>query len=183
MALLTSVVIFFSLLCVLNLLLTVGLVRRIREHTTMLQDLTRMSGLPPSAAVKDLPYPGDEVGAFSAATTDGETVTRELLPDRTIAIFLAPECATCREKVPAIAAWARGQDRRRVLVVIDGQVTDPADLVEALSPVARVVVETRGTPVADAFHVRGFPAFCAVSEGRVTLVDVDFARLPAPAPA
>ncbi|NUW30420.1 hypothetical protein HTZ77_03120 [Nonomuraea sp. SMC257] len=183
MPFLTALVILFVALGIVNLLLTFGVVRRLREHTRVLERLVRAGGTHAPPEFTDLPRAGDAVGAFTATTVDGEPVSPERLPGRTVAVFLAPECGSCRDKVPAIAAWAGDRDREQVLVVLDGQVTDPADMVRALGPVARVVVEKEGTPVADAFHVRSFPAFCVVERGRMTEVGVDFSRLPAPARA
>lgn len=150
----------------LNLLLTFGVIRRLREHTKILE-----------AAV-----PGSSITDFSATTVDGVTLTRDRLSGDSEALtvaFLAPECGSCRSLVPELAGWAARQDRERTLVVLDGQVSDPADLVAVLNPVAQVIVERSGTPVASAFKVDAFPSFCVVGEGRVLASFADMSGLRA----
>jgi hypothetical protein len=80
-----------------------------------------------------------------------------------------------------LLAWATDQYRERVLVVIDGD-SDP--LVDMLAPVALVVVEDTGGPVAQAFRVRSVPAFCVLGTGgQVRAVARQVARLPIAAQA
>jgi hypothetical protein len=154
-------VVLIGALCLLNLVLTLGVIRRLREG-------------------RDGPAPNAVVTAFTATTVDGEAVAPDLLAGYTTVVFLAPECATCREQVPELVRWARGRDRARVLAVIDGNVSDTADLVARLAPVARVVVERAGTPVANAFGVTAYPASCLVDGGVIRAWATEPGRLPAP---
>lgn len=178
MLFLTAAVVLVGALCLIDLLLTFGVIRRLREHTTTLEDLVQRGptgGQPVAGTVARQDVP---VGAFTAWTVDGELLSSDHLASNTVVVFLAPECDTCREQVPELVRWAADQDRERTLIVLDGQVTDPADLVAALNPVARVIVETAGTPVTEAFGATAFPSFCVVDGGKVTAASLDLARLP-----
>jgi hypothetical protein len=165
---LTAAVTLIAALCLLNLLLTLGVIRRLREQPAT-QPATRPAGTPST-----------EVAPFTATTVDGDTVTPDLLASYTTVVFLAPECATCREQVPALLAWGRTRDRTSVLVVVDGTVSDHTELVAQLLPVARVIVERRGTPVADAFGVTAYPASCLVNDRRIVAWAQEPGLLPAP---
>ncbi|MFG1656826.1 hypothetical protein ACGFIY_09895 [Micromonospora chersina] len=171
----------------LNLLLALGVIRRLREHTKLLDALYEYVGatrtVGPGTDARG-PSAGDVVGDFTATTVDGLPVARDLLAGPTVVAFLSPDCRGCREQLPELLAWARGQDRQRVLAVVNGRSGDPAELVAALDPVAQVVVETARTPVADAFRVQAYPLFCVLGEGGVlTAVLPRVSGLPVGTPA
>jgi len=180
MLVLTAAVVLVGVLCLLDLLLTLAVTRRLREHATKLRRLDHRGARDDDAvSAGRLPAPGAPVGPFGATTVDGAPVSSDSLADHTVAVFLAPECADCREKVPELVSWAAGYERGRTLVVVDGRGTDPADVVGPLEPVATVVVvETFERSVIDAFGVNAFPSFCVVVDGRVTVASMDFSRLP-----
>ncbi|MEU7854348.1 hypothetical protein [Nonomuraea sp. NPDC049141] len=162
-------------LCLLNLLLTFGVIRRLRDHTETLTNLMRYGG----GAATDIPVVGAAVGEFTASTVDGDPVSTDLLTGTTAVVFLSSECTTCRAQLPSLAVWAGERDRERVLVVIDTTASDGADLVAALTNVARVVRDPAGGPVCEAFGVSAFPAACVVTDGVVVATAPDFSRLPA----
>ncbi|MBN6054619.1 redoxin domain-containing protein, partial [Nonomuraea sp. RK-328] len=177
---LIAVVALLCALCLVLLLVTLGLVRRIREHTKLLDALYEQVDLmgPPQAGTG--PAVGDVVGDFAATTVDGTQVTRDLLPDGTVVAFLSPDCQGCHEQLPELASWAAEQDRERVLAVVDGRSGDPASLVATLKPVAQVVVDDTTAPVGSAFGVQSFPTFFQVATGgRLLAVAPRIARLPA----
>lgn len=178
MFVLTAAVILLGALCALDLLLTFGVVRRLREHTTALEGLHR-GGAPVGPPIAgDLPALGKEVGPFTATTVDGTPLSRDLLPANHVAVFLTADCPSCKDQLPGLTSWAAAQDRSRTVVVIDGRLADPAELVAALSPVATVVVESTAIPVTDAYGVHVFPSFAVIADGRVTYSSLDFFRLP-----
>jgi hypothetical protein len=180
MLVLTTAVILLGALCALDLLLTFGVIRRLREHTATLEDLLRRGGGAPvgPAIAGDLPAAGKEVGPFAATTVDGAEISRDLVPADHVAVFLTSDCPSCKDQVPALRSWAAAQDRERTVVVVDGRLADPAELVEALAPVATVVVESTGIPVTEAYGVHAFPSFAVVAGGRVAYSSLDFFRLP-----
>ncbi|GAA2300141.1 hypothetical protein GCM10010149_56430 [Nonomuraea roseoviolacea subsp. roseoviolacea] len=182
---LIAIVVVVGLLCLVDLLLTLGVVRRIKEHTKLidaLYEVVASGGMPGTNAGLAV---GEAVGDFDATTVDGDHVTRDGLADGTVVAFLSPDCAGCREQLPELASWAAGQDRSRVVAVVDGREGDVAHLVSTLSPVARVIVEDATPPqVAEAFKLQAFPTFYQVGAGGRLLATVPkVSRLPAGSPA
>ncbi|MEO6088187.1 MAG: hypothetical protein ABIQ18_34245 [Umezawaea sp.] len=180
MFVLTVAVILLGALCALDLLLTLGVVRRLREHTTTLEDLLSRGGAAPMgpAIAGDLPSVGKEVGSVTATAVDGAPISLDLLPADHVAVFLTADCPSCKDQLPALTSWASAQDRSRTVVVVDGRLADPAELVAALSPVATVVVESVDIPVTEAYGVHAFPSFAVVADGKVSYSSLDFFRLP-----
>ncbi|MEV0229532.1 TlpA disulfide reductase family protein [Nonomuraea sp. NPDC050786] len=176
MPLLLAAVILVGALCLLDLVLTFGVIRRLREHTAHLEKL--LKGAPPDDPAQML---GERVGEFAATTTDGEPVSRDLLSGETVVAFFSPTCAPCREKAPGFAAQvhSRGLDRQQVMAVVAGEDGDDGtEMARMLAPAARVVMDRGEQPVADAFKVSAFPSFCLVdAEGVVRAVGSDLERL------
>ncbi|WP_380824050.1 TlpA disulfide reductase family protein [Sphaerisporangium rhizosphaerae] len=156
--------------------MTLALVRRIREHTKRLDDL---SGMGPAGR---LPAPGSPIGDFTAGTVHHEPVSRAMLDAGAVVGFFSPGCEPCRAALPGFLAHAgalRG-GRDRVLAVVAGaEESDP--MVLALAEVTRVVVEDHEGPVASAFGVRAFPTFCLVGpEASIAAARFDLSALTAP---
>ncbi|MEU0939481.1 hypothetical protein [Embleya sp. NPDC005971] len=157
---LIAAVVLVGALCLLDLLLTVGLVRRLRAE--------QARGPHPSAQPIDddgmLP-PGALVGAFETHTLDGRPLRRRDLDTGTVVVFMSPGCPPCHEKLPRVAAALRATRAEAALVVIaGGPATDPdtRGMIEELAPVARVVHESIDGPVTEAFAARAFPVMCRV---------------------
>ncbi|NUW32372.1 TlpA family protein disulfide reductase [Nonomuraea sp. SMC257] len=182
---LVAIMVLLGLLCLVNLLLTLGLVRRIKEHTKLIDALYEVVGSGGLSGVRAGAAIGEAVGDFDATTVDGDRVTRDGLAEGTVVAFLSPDCAGCREQLPELASWAAGQDRSRVVAVVDGREGDVAHLVTTLSPVARVIVEEATPPqVAEAFKLQAFPTFYQVAEGGKLLATAPkISRLPVGSPA
>lgn len=161
MAILVAVVVLVGVLCLLNLLLTLGVIRRLRE----LAERADSSSDAPALLV------GQQVPEFTATTTAGEPVSHRSFSDDTLVAFLMPNCGPCREQLPELVklagGWAGGRDR--VLAVIVGEPGAAATYVETLAPVARIVVEdSQQSSIVTAFAVSGFPLFGVVDgTGRV----------------
>lgn len=175
---LVAAVVVVGLLCLLDLLLTFGVIRRLREHTTHLEKLL-------DGARLGLRAPGERVDDFAATTTDGEPVSRGLLSGETVVAFFSPACGPCKEKAPAFAEQvrARSLDRQQVLAVVaedgaDGE-DEGAAMARALAAAGRVVRDGTGErSVAAAFGVSAFPAYCLVdAEGVIRVVGPDLERL------
>jgi len=136
-------------LCALDLLLTFGVIRRLRQHTQLLA--IQRSVLPDDALA---PVGTDVSGS-------GLDLERE-----TLVGFVAPGCGPCEEQLPAFVAAARGRDR--VVAVVSG----PADRAEAvvaqLREVAEVIVEESADGVLQkVFGARAFPSYCLVKHNVV----------------
>ncbi|MEV4755975.1 hypothetical protein AB0J86_12785 [Micromonospora sp. NPDC049559] len=158
----------------LNLLLTVGVIRRLREHTETLRQVRSGTGSSFLPAGSPLP-------ALTGVTT--VTGTPVVAPAALVAFF-STTCAPCREKLPSFrdhvrAAAVNGSD---VLVVVEGAADDASEFVAALRDVGQVVVEPELGPVAKSFAVNGFPTFYALGpDGRVLVGTHEVAELPVPA--
>ncbi len=164
---LTAGVVIVGVLCALDLVLTLGVIRRLRDHA---ERLSTMDGGP--AEHPDLMLPrGSTVGGFSALTTDGEAVALELIDGPTLVGFFSPGCEPCQEQAPLFVEFAAAMPggRSRVLAVVVGQGEAADELAAALSGAARVVIEPSRGPVSGAFQVAGFPAIGLVDEHGVVV--------------
>jgi thiol-disulfide isomerase/thioredoxin len=151
-------VLFVGLICLLDLVLTLGVIKRLREHTELLAEAS--SG-PPVIAT------GTMVDTFVTSTVDGEPVDAGALDGETLVGFFSPTCGPCQERLPLFAAFARdmpgGRDRTLAVIIgDDDEVTAP---VEALRSVARVVVEAPHGALATAFQVEAFPTLLMIAPG------------------
>jgi hypothetical protein len=166
-------------LCLLDLVLTFGVIRRLREHTTMLAE-NRGHGLPgpPVIGVAQ----GELPGTFAAVTRDGEHVD-DSAALRVVAFF-STRCSICPERVPPFLEYlaARHIDRASVLAVVVGDDSEPAPYLESLAEFAQVCLEQEDGEVAKAFKVAGYPAFCLLGgDGTVLASGYDPQTLPEPA--
>jgi hypothetical protein len=175
---LIAAVVVVGVLCVLDLLLTYGVIRRLREHTELLSK--RPAGMPDIII-----GPGSTVGWFTATTVEGDALSAEDLPADTLVGFFSPGCGACGEKLPkfvdAAAAHPGGQEH--VLAVVIGSEEDSKEQVAALSPKARVVVAQHGHEIENAFEVKGYPGFVLVGDDLVVKVSGDLELVAAAAEA
>jgi hypothetical protein len=178
-AYLVAAVLAVGVLGLLNLLLTVGVVRRLRQ-------LTAAPGALPPGLHDALPPVGSTVADFSTTTVDGMTVSRHDLDDGTLVGFFSLGCDACVPAVPAFTTAARTfpGGASRVIAVVAGTGEARAAMLDALTPVARVVVEPPGAAgMVSAFGVTSFPAATLVdADGRIRWSGPDVAALPVPVP-
>lgn len=180
MVFLLAGIVVLAALTLLNLVLTLGVIRRLREHTALLgrrsdpADEDHTPTLPVDAVVPD----------FTATTVDAVVVSRGSLASDTLVGFFSLGCDACDAMVPEfvdVAATMPG-GRDRVLAVVEAfpGYDDPHSA--TLSEVAHVVVEPPGTPgLVAAFGVTAFPSVCIVdSAGRVVATGRRLAELPLP---
>jgi hypothetical protein len=167
-----------GVLCVLDMLMTFGAIRRLREHTELLRALS----------VPDVPVIGlaigESPGAFSAVTAGGQPVSN--LDGYRLIAFFSTSCSICPERVAPFAHYVAqhrlAQDA--VLAVVVGPVTEPPPYLDQLAEVAQVCVEGHEGELGNTFKVVGFPAFCLLdSGGVVTATNYDPAALPEPVAA
>ncbi|GAA4635244.1 hypothetical protein GCM10023196_079930 [Actinoallomurus vinaceus] len=172
---LVTVVVFVGLLCAFDLILTLAIVRRLREHAAL-----------PASGRPKVPFtpPGTPLPEFTATALDGTAVTRAFFAGPTIVGLFSTTCASCRERLPEFAERVRPVDAGRVLAVIEGDRDEAEPFVTALSPVATLVVEPVKRPVSGAFGHPAFPSFYVVDEGAVVTASLlSPSELPAPARA
>jgi hypothetical protein len=170
----TAAVTLVSLVAALglaNLLLCVGLARRLREHGAVLArwaenehrsamgvQMLELSGLPAGS-----PAPG-----FRAVTVDGTELRSEPLAEgEHIVAFFSAECDSCREQVGPFLRFVEPYGSDRVLGIVTGDPAAGADIVAELDGRATVVSEEALGPVSMAFRVQAFPSFFVVRDGVV----------------
>jgi hypothetical protein len=166
---LTAAVILVGVVALLDLILTVGVIRRLREHTALLSN-------PPGAGGPRFMEVGQEIEAFATVTIDGQPLGRDTFSGETLIGFFTPQCQPCKAQLPSFVDYARSTPGgpTRVLAAVIGEDDEVADMVTTLRPVAQVVVESRGGPLVTAFHIRAFPTVAKVAPdggGRVIVVD------------
>lgn len=175
---LTALLMVVGAVAVLNLLLTVGVIRRLRQHTERLSHLSAPGGAPEPVMLEA----GAQVGEFAATTTDGEPVSRDLLSGQTLVGVFAPSCSACREQLPNFISKAETfpGGRAQVLAVVSGEPEQVGLYRDQLTPVARVVVESPPNgPLVSALQAVGFPAFAVLNaEGVVVASDFTLDSLP-----
>jgi hypothetical protein len=160
MSVLAVAVVLVGLLGVVNLLLTVRILRTMRSTP---------------------PPPPRIVGPFEANTTQGAAVGKALLTGTTLVAVVSPDCHVCEERLPELVARAARHDRDQVLAVVVGEDGESAGHVARLEPVAHVVREDVGGPVARALEVPGFPWFALLgADGTVRASGADLGVLDTP---
>lgn len=163
MSYLVAAVVVLAVLVLIDLVLTLGVVRRLREHATLL------AAGPRGPAVLQVMRPaGELVDDVKATTVDGDVVSMPPLDGPVVVGFFSRECRTCTERLPEFLAFAAGLPAGTARPVVVAVGDDPADLVEAARPVARVVTEPIDGPVSTAFGVTALPALCVLGPtGRI----------------
>ncbi|TWP51200.1 hypothetical protein FKR81_16410 [Lentzea tibetensis] len=152
-------------LVLLNLALTFGVIRRLREHEEKLAGGGQV--VRPRLVIET----GESAGDFSSTDVDGITLARKDLGPGLVSFF-TPSCTACEERLPVFVREAAREPRERVVVVVVGGESETADLVRQLTPVARVFVEAVNGPLSKAFQVTGFPAAVRV-DGNGVVVESD----------
>ncbi|MFD0690483.1 peroxiredoxin family protein [Actinomadura fibrosa] len=154
---LTAAVVLIGLVSVLNLLLTLALVRRLRAVDGA---PARSHGAGPPVVLG----PGARPADFMTMTTADEPVSGADLTG--LVGFFSAGCDPCHALAPGFAEHARKAGRENVLAVVGGD--DPA-LVAMLAPDARVVVEDFDGPVSTAFQNTWTPALYLIGEDRTVV--------------
>ena len=178
---LSAAVIGLSALVLAQLLLTFGVIRRLREHHGQLASLLEMR-------TTRGPVRGDTVAEFDTVSVDGAPVSSRQVEDDTLVAFISIDCAPCEQLRPELreraAAHPRGRDGVVVVVVPAFQDTEHItprsewstathDVIAELTEVATVVVELptgadptdaagTATSLSAAFGVSNYPTLCLV---------------------
>ena len=174
MAILSAAIVVVGLLCLADLLLTFGVIRRLREHTEQLAGLRGQDAPVTGLADGEIPEP------FTALSISGERLSGPA--GLRVVAFFSAGCSACPERVPAFIDYLRANQiaRDSVLAVITSSEPEPVSYQEDIAEVAPVCVEPLDGDIAAAFKVRGFPAFCLLDgAGSVSTFSHEPAELPA----
>jgi thiol-disulfide isomerase/thioredoxin len=174
MTLLSIAIALVGILCLIDLVLTLGVVRRLRDHSVR---LSALSG--PGFDTDNLREPGTAVDPFTATDVNGVDWSLGDLAEPTLVGFFTPDCPACEEKLPSFLAYASAfpGGRDRVFAVVAGE-SGGVKYRTALAEVAAVVVERERGPVQKAFGAKAFPTFLVVVDGVVTNSTHDMTDLP-----
>jgi hypothetical protein len=174
MPILMAGVVVVGVLCLLDLLLTFGVIRRLREHASLLAG--RGAAEPPVGLTA-----GESPGAFTAETISGDVVTGAA--GLRLVAFFSSWCAACPERVPPFLDYLSRHriGRESALVVVAADDGTRAPYLDRLAEAAQACVEPTEGQIARAFQVAGFPAFFLLdADGVVTAEGYDPAALPEP---
>ena len=175
---LVAAVVFVGLLCAADLLLTLAVIRRLREHTRQLGGLT-------GAAAPELLAAGAPVPAFSSESVDGVPVDSQTSAPAFVG-FLSTTCQSCADQLPELVDFlsAGGMQRHAAVVVVAGPDSAEGErFVDELRPLSTVIREERHGPVCHAFSNEIFPTFYLAEDGVVTASSISVAGLVDPVPA
>ncbi|MBF9128221.1 hypothetical protein I0C86_04315 [Plantactinospora sp. S1510] len=165
MPILVAAVVLVGLLSLLNLLLSLAIIRRLRGLE---------AGGGHGDPTTELLAEGTPLPAFPGRPDGVELIA-----------LLSTTCSACRDQLPALAGLLDGGaiGREAALVVVVGDVDDPAgaEYADALDAVATVRREPFGGPVSGAFGARIFPVFYRIDGGvvRTAAIAVDAIAEPA----
>lgn len=143
----------------INLLLTAGVIRRLREHTDRLGEL---AGVPPMVSMQ----PADgRIGRFAARSSRNRAVTSETLSGAVLVGAFAEGCPMCQEALPGFVDLARRipGGPEQVMALLVGRSAGMARERRRLEPVAQVVEEEVQAAVSNALGVQGFPAIGVIN--------------------
>lgn len=162
----------------LNLILLLAVIRRLREMTSRDAQTRR----PREEMLRPV---GSQLEAFTVTDVDGVRLTSAAAADRLLVGFFAPGCTPCHEQIPAFRRLAAAGGRDSALAVVVGTPGEKADAVAGeLSPAARVVIEGMGGSLTTTFGVSGFPTFYVIdADRRVRSAELNIARIDAALPA
>jgi hypothetical protein len=173
---LVAAVVFVGALCLLDLLLTFGVIRRLRATPA---SQAHDHGVDVSVTTLQ---PGQSATPFTAETTLTGTAVNGPAGLRLVAFF-STHCSLCPKRAPSFVSYVRAnglraEDVLAVVTAVDGDLSDATYLGD-VAAVARVCAEEPDGPVAAAFGVTGFPAFCLLEpDGTIRQTTYDPGDLP-----
>jgi len=177
LAILAAAVVVVGVLCLVDLLLTVGVIRRLRAHTDL---LSRLHGEPGGDIAITSLGAGAIPDSFTGQGSAGEPVTGPA--GWRMAAFFSSTCSACSERVPGFIDYVRARhlERDSVLAVVAAPpAAEPVPYIDRLAAVAHVSQVPHGSEAEKAFKVSGFPAFFLLDEtGAVQAASHDPAALP-----
>jgi thiol-disulfide isomerase/thioredoxin len=152
---LTAAVVVLAAIVVLNLALTLAVIRRLRVMSAASAD--------PVTSGPGGPAVGTIAPAFTARGPHGSVVNGPALDARTTLLgFFTTSCDACAEVAPTFARHARelGRGGATALAVIEVVgADDPTEMIRMLGSDATVVTEIGPGPVLGEFQPRGTPSF------------------------
>jgi hypothetical protein len=159
-ATLTASVMVLAVLTVLNLILCLAVIRRMRA-TEESAAVASLSG--------DMPAPGTVVTGLAATTTAGDLIgPDDLAHEETFVAVLSVGCPSCETFVAELGRRRRSLPEHALLIVTAGAGQDAGPMAGRLSSRAPVIIAGDDDPVLDAFGgISTFPTFMRLERGVV----------------
>ncbi len=166
-----------GIFCLLNLALTLGLVRQMRRYSDALD--ARRTGSNSLWRFKA----GTRAPDFSVVTTTGETHSLGTVAGQRVLIaFFSVMCPPCRVQAQLLKEYAESsaRDTSQVIAVICGQGGIASEFARELDGAMPVAVEPLRGPTVTAFAVSSFPTFYVIgADGDIEASAISVADLPA----
>jgi hypothetical protein len=147
-------VVLVGILCSFDLVLSLGIIRRLREQHRAIDGLTRADPAEATVGV------GRLVDDFEATSTRRNVMSRKASGIRLVGFF-SPGCRPCEDQIPAFIDYSE-QFAGRTLAVVVGTASEAVEYVARLETIGDVIVEAQSGPLSTAFHVSSFPALCLI---------------------
>jgi len=157
-----AALILVAAVTLLNLVFTLGVIRRLREHTELISKGLGHNDGPAEGVLAA----GERVPAFEATTVDGISLTHRSLADGAMVAFFSPSCQPCQERLPEFLDRAAAVPGDAFAVVV-GDEAETAEMVAKLRPVVRVLTGSAAEPMIEAFDADTFPALYRMAAGGV----------------
>ncbi|MFI6574677.1 TlpA family protein disulfide reductase [Nocardiopsis sp. NPDC050513] len=157
MGILIAAVVLLTALTLFNLLLTMALVRRLRQ----LESSPGGGPSVPSPDLEDVPA-GTPVPEFTAQSTDGVTVSSaDRLGGMALYAFFDTACGSCKEQLQPLVDFARqvGLSREQVIAFVGDPRGEARTYTSVLEGHVTVVMQKVHDDVGQAFSLTGIPAF------------------------
>ncbi len=166
-----AIAVLFVIL-LLNLLLTLGVLRRLKEHEQTLSNMNHSHEGVTVAGIKE----GEVLEPFEAVSLDGVLLTESSGTAGALVGFFLRGCAPCKELLPAFVQAAGLERDVRPIAVITGFDGEDNEYSAALRDVAHVVMadsvqDPPAGEISAAFKVSTFPFVCrAGADGSIESV-------------
>ncbi|WP_051451815.1 TlpA family protein disulfide reductase [Actinospica robiniae] len=173
MAYLAAAVAVVGALGLLNLLLTLAVIRKLRDHTVRLSAAGNQEGLPAPGTVVSGAQVHDEEGR----SIDADWMTR----GAKLVVLMSATCSACMEQLPRAAAYVAGfaGAADSVLAVVVGEGGHRDEIVGRLHGLTTLVHGPDAQLMADALGNEGYPTYYVLDEGRVRVATHSVSQLTA----
>lgn len=142
---------FLACVCCVNLLVTFGLVRKLRQ------------GGFAAAKPLSLPEPGTRVKPFQASTLAGDVIDQPALASSEgVVLFVSATCAPCKRLVTELLATPLNET---LIFFVTGDDEAAYEQAEALRSLGTVAVIGHDSDVRSAFDVTAFPTLLRIVGG------------------
>jgi hypothetical protein len=168
-------VLLVGTLCILDMLMTFAVLRRLRDHSTRFAMLSFAEKLGDTGYLER--FENRPLPEFSVTTTEKAGLSSKAMAGRSWSIgFFSAGCAPCHEQAPAFGAL--GTDA--ALAVVTGTGKDAAELLDRLPGEAVAVAGADATVLADLLDITMFPTFLELDDaGRILKAEATIVKADA----